>query len=252
LLLYTRLPLILASLALAISLTGITPADAARAVKRALTADNADKVNGIRAAKKPTAGRLVPLGANARFPASVIPSLGARGPRGPQGPPGPLGGAGGDLVGTYPNPTVRPGAVSADEIANPYMFRAHNLSVQDTPAGDSRRVVLGGEDLDPSGGYDPTASEYTIPISGYWQLSASVGTCCAGGRMFAEIASSRSTARIRGTDVTSNGILQSVASGLVYLQRGDTVWLAIYTGAVNQVYETDALTYLSGFLVSAG
>lgn len=248
----TRLPLILASLALLVSLSGITPADGARAVQHALRADNAQKVNGIRASKKPTAGRLLPLGADARFPASVIPEIGGgRGPRGPQGPAGALGGAGGDLAGAYPNPTIRSGAVSADELSNTYLFRAHKIAAQDTPNADAVRVVLGAEDFDPSNGYDPSASTYTIPVTGYWQFSAAVGMCCGGGRMFADIVSSRAGTGIRGSDITSNGILQSVASGLIHAERGDVISLNMYTSAVNQMGPSN-LTFLDGFLVSSG
>lgn len=87
----------MSALALAISLSGITPADAVSVVKRAL---NADAVNGIKASRKPKAGRLLPLGSDAKFPASVLPGPEARGPQGAIGPsgapgaPGPPGAAG--------------------------------------------------------------------------------------------------------------------------------------------------------------
>ena len=81
----------MSALALAISLSGVTPAQAVRAVKHAL---NADAVNGIKASRTPKANRLLPLGADAKLPASVLPDGGARGLRGPMGPQGSAGAPG--------------------------------------------------------------------------------------------------------------------------------------------------------------
>ena len=88
-----RLSLILSCIAVAIALFDATPigeaagSAASKAVpfaKRSGFATNAGAVNGIKAAHKPTAGRLVPLGRNGKLPSSV----GAVGPRGEEGPPG--------------------------------------------------------------------------------------------------------------------------------------------------------------------
>ena len=64
-------------------------------------ARNAGAVNGIKASRKPVAGRLLPLGRNGKFPSSVVPTVrgergadGAQGPRGPEGARGPAGPAG--------------------------------------------------------------------------------------------------------------------------------------------------------------
>lgn len=67
--------------------------------KRALSAANADAVNGIKASKRPQPGRLVPLGTNGKFPPSVgvggpAGPRGAKGDPGPQGPAGPTGATG--------------------------------------------------------------------------------------------------------------------------------------------------------------
>lgn len=71
-----RLPLVLSLSALVVALAGITPlGEAARdALPVARFARNADKVDGIHAARVPRAGRLLALGRNAKFPASAIVS----------------------------------------------------------------------------------------------------------------------------------------------------------------------------------
>ena len=61
--------------------------------KVALFAKNAGKVGGIAASKKPKAGKLLPLGKNGKFPASVLP-VDVTGPPGPEGARGPAGPAG--------------------------------------------------------------------------------------------------------------------------------------------------------------
>jgi len=88
-----RLPLILSATALAVALLGSTPlgkaagSAAAKVVplaKRSGYAGNAGAVGGIKASRTPTPERLLPLGRNGRFPASVLPP----GARGEPGPPG--------------------------------------------------------------------------------------------------------------------------------------------------------------------
>ena len=81
-----RVAVALSACAVLIASTGVTPADAVRSVKRALYAQNAGSVNGIKASRSPTPRRLLPLGADGRFPASVLGSQ--RGPRGGEGPKG--------------------------------------------------------------------------------------------------------------------------------------------------------------------
>jgi hypothetical protein len=69
-------------------------ADAAtKAVKRALFADNATKVGGFKASKRPRGNQLPPLDSHAKFPASVLPKL-LKGDKGDRGEPGALGPAG--------------------------------------------------------------------------------------------------------------------------------------------------------------
>jgi hypothetical protein len=80
---------ILAAIALVVAVFGSTSLGQAAggAVKMALFAKNAGKVNGIKASKTPKAGQLLALGQNKKFPSSIVPA----GPAGPQGPKGDLG-----------------------------------------------------------------------------------------------------------------------------------------------------------------
>ena len=98
-----RTPLFLA-VVLALAVLSLSPAG--QAARRTVTAfaQNAGAVNGIKASRTPRPGRLVPLGRNAKLPASVLPlrrgergapgqpgPAGAQGPAGPPGPAGPSG-----------------------------------------------------------------------------------------------------------------------------------------------------------------
>ena len=80
-----------------LALTALAAGPAGGAARRSVAAfaANAGAVNGIKASRTPKPGRLVPLGRNAKLPASVVPSRrGARGLTGPQGSVGPQGPAG--------------------------------------------------------------------------------------------------------------------------------------------------------------
>jgi collagen triple helix repeat protein len=89
-----RLPVVLSAAALVVAVLSATPNGiAGSAVRVALFAKNAAKVSGIAASKKPKAGKLLPLGKNGKFPASVLP-VKVQGPMGPAGPEGARGPAG--------------------------------------------------------------------------------------------------------------------------------------------------------------
>ncbi len=82
----------LAGAALALAALAASPAGGAARRSIAAFATNAGAVNGIKASRSPKPGRLVPLGRNAKLPASVVPT--ARGPRGATGTAGPAGSQG--------------------------------------------------------------------------------------------------------------------------------------------------------------
>lgn len=125
-----HLPVVLSAAALAVAALSATPQGIAAmhgAVRVALFAKNAAKVGGIGASKKPKPGKLLALGRNGKFPASVLPggvkgppgTEGARGPAGPvgpQGPPGTLGPRG--LRGTT-GPAGPKGATGVQGLVGP-------------------------------------------------------------------------------------------------------------------------------------
>jgi hypothetical protein len=93
-----RLVFLLSVPAVLVAVLSLSPAGSAAGRAVAAFAQNAGAVNGIKASRTPRPGRLVPLGRNAKLPASVLPlqrgARGAPGPAGPAGPQGPAGPAG--------------------------------------------------------------------------------------------------------------------------------------------------------------
>ena len=73
-----RLPTVLSATALLIALASLTPVGQAardRITPKARFALNSDRVDGIHASRLPKAGRLLALGTNKQFPASVFSGL---------------------------------------------------------------------------------------------------------------------------------------------------------------------------------
>lgn len=127
----SRLPLILSSIALLVAVFGATPVGrAAGELARAVVpfaqkagyaktsgfakyAGDATTVNGIKAARVPKPGLLVPLGPDGKFPSSVG-EAGAVGPRGATGPQGTAGKNGATNVTIVTATSTGAGNTSAD------------------------------------------------------------------------------------------------------------------------------------------
>jgi hypothetical protein len=149
-----------AALALGVLVATQAGEAAVRAVKVALFAQNAGKVDGFQAAKTPKPGRLLPLDKNGKFPASAVPTVvGPKGNQGPQGPKGAKGDPG--LPGPKGDPGVQgakgeagePGQRGARGASGESGYQvvagsAFSLAPGQTGGGDafcpSGKVVLGG------------------------------------------------------------------------------------------------------------
>ena len=168
----TRLIAATAGAALALVALAAGPAGGAARRTIATFAANAGAVNGIKASRSPKPGRLVPLGRNAKLPASVVPvQRGARGEPGapgPQGPPGAAGPRGAQGLAGPPGPSG-PGATKLNydapantPVATILTFGGLILRAACSSAGDmtvSARSTLDNARLHVSG-VDDTAAFY--------------------------------------------------------------------------------------------
>ena len=140
-----RIPLLVAAV-FVLAVLSLSPAGQAARRTVAAFAHNAGAVNGIKASRAPKPGRLVPLGRNAKLPASVLPlRRGERGAPGPAGPPGAAGPAGAQgpagpqgLAGP-PGPAGAPGTPGAP---GPSATRLNYDVPANTPA--TTILTLGG------------------------------------------------------------------------------------------------------------
>ena len=159
-----HLPVVLSAAALVVALSATSPGLAALqgSVRVALFARNAAKVGGIGASKRPRAGKLLPLGKNGKFPASVLPGTvkgppGAEGARGPAGPVGPQGAPGSIGPRGLEGATGPAGPKGATGVQGPVgppggfgllnLARANVVSRSLSPDGAFSSVIAGADGL---------------------------------------------------------------------------------------------------------
>jgi hypothetical protein len=180
-----RTVVVLAGVVLALAALAASPAGGAARRSIAAFATNAGAVNGIKASRAPKPGRLIPLGRNAKLPASVVPTVrgrrgatgaagpvgpaGLQGPAGAQGPPGATGPAGpGAAKLAYDVPANTPAATiltfgglilrAACSTAGDSTISARstldNARLHVAAADDTAAVYREDDDLDASSDFD--------------------------------------------------------------------------------------------------
>jgi hypothetical protein len=163
-----RLPLVISATALVVALFGSTPLGHAvvsavppfaKKAGYAKTAGNALAVSGIKAAKAPTPGFLVPLGADGKFPAS-IGQVGPAGPKGDKGDKGPKGDTGPPGISSYQ---------IVQNTASATNTQSGGVSIT-CPAGT--QPIGGGAGVSPTGGSGPFMTD-SFPQQGGWVVSYS-------------------------------------------------------------------------------
>jgi len=174
----TRLALVISVLALVVALSGVPVVPAAtHAVKLALFSKNSKAVNGIKASKSPRRGRLVPLGADARFPPSVIPAVDAPSVGGISAARVATAGA---LFPLGPNAAFPESVVPLDSTtkAPRIAARVHRTTDLSIPANlpDGIDVPFDAVTFDTAGLFNPAVPTHlTAPVAGLYLISADVG-----------------------------------------------------------------------------
>lgn len=174
-----RLPVVLSIAALAAALLGSTSVgqafSGASFAKRAAFAKNAGAVNGIKASRTPMPGKLVPLGTDGKFPASV----GLAGPKGDKGDTGAQGPAGLSGYGYYiAEQDIPKGAVQALTVSCPAGQKVLGGGISTNAPGIARLAESAPTIEEPMGwGATVYNASTTSTIAAYvWAICANVAS----------------------------------------------------------------------------
>ena len=218
-----RLPIALSTAALVVALFGVTPLGnaAANVVKRALFANNSGAVNGIKASRTPSPGKLLPLGSDGFLDSSVILV--------------PESSVGGVQVidGSLTSADIGDGSLTAKDVA-PNTFLAANAMTSNrisVPAGQSALLLSLG-----FGEIRGSCSAGGFPQLSYVSRVASVNVV----DWTTDFGSPNATTHVNTTNGLTNGGTLPVSNATVTPQS--VTWQAAYTDAGGATHVATAWT----------
>jgi hypothetical protein len=161
---------------------------------------------------------------------------GPAGPRGPQGPAGPsTGPAGGDLTGSYPDPTIAPGAVTNSKLANPSLTLTAGTGL--TGGGS---IALGG-----AGTLNVDPASVQTRVSGTCSAGTAVSSIAQNGSVDCTTAPAYVEARTDSEQVIpAPGLGTFTAVGFPFLDASNNITFSSKGDQTSSV--STALIQLSG------
>lgn len=136
--------------------------------------------------------------------------------------------------------------------SNPYKFAAIPGPVQNVVVTTPVKVVLGAEEFDTNNNFDIVNSRYVVPVSGFYDISASCSVdAAANGGTITFIYKNGS--QLYANQAQNNGAgvrtIGGVISKITQFTAGDQVEMWVQNNAAPWTLDTGLQTYLAGYLV---
>lgn len=165
----------------------------------------------------------------------------------------------GGLLGASAMPNL---SLSTQAISNPYKFRAYRTADVSNSDNTSYDIVFNAEEFDTNNNFNTTTGQYTIPVTGYYQINANArinGTTGTGWLWQATLILFKDSTSVDDEQiyVYDQGRFTFITlhiGGLYYFTAGQVLKVRAYAD-VNTVTNWvltggTAVTNFSGFLVS--
>lgn len=150
---------------------------------------------------------------------------------------------------------IADGAVTPSKWTNPYKFHVYRNAAWTAGNNVDAKVVFDTEAFDTNSNFDTTTGRYTIPVTGYYSLSATVGFATISGAGVEVWLHKNGSRYMRGNGGVPVGYTGGFGTSLTlpvdcaYFTAGDYLEICAY-GANNTGNTGLAATYFMGHLVS--